>query len=58
MDIMFKVLSLTHWCCPAGSASPSQCALICSPDALNDGCPAKASCKAIVQGHGVCTYDS
>jgi hypothetical protein len=40
----------------AGSSKPTQCALICTPSALDAGCPAKASCKAI-SGTGLCTYD-
>jgi hypothetical protein len=41
----------------AGSSTPSMCALICSPSDEADGCPDKASCKAI-SGTGICTYDS
>ena len=41
----------------AGSSKPTQCALICSPSALDGGCPDKASCKSI-SGTGLCTYDS
>jgi C1A family cysteine protease len=41
-----------------GSSKPTNCALICAPSADgSDGCPDKASCKAI-QGTGICTYDS
>merc|ERR1740138_1972327 len=31
----------------AGSSKPTQCALICTPSALDNACPAKASCKSI-----------
>merc|ERR1719305_2240810 len=41
----------------AGSSKPTQCALICDPSALSDGCPTDASCKSI-SGTGLCTYDS
>jgi C1A family cysteine protease len=41
----------------AGSSKPTQCALICDPSALADGCPTDASCKSI-SGTGLCTYDS
>jgi len=40
----------------AGSTKPTQCALICTPSALDGGCPTNASCKAI-SGTGLCTYD-
>jgi hypothetical protein len=40
----------------SGSSKPTQCALICTPSALDAGCPAKASCKAI-SGTGLCTYN-
>jgi len=40
----------------AGSSSPTNCALICSPSGGNDQCPQNASCKPI-SGIGVCTYD-
>merc|ERR1719305_1537355 len=40
----------------SGSQKPTQCALICDPSALSDGCPTDASCKAI-SGTGLCTYD-
>jgi len=39
----------------AGSSSPTNCALICTPGS-NDECPQNASCKPI-SGIGVCTYD-
>jgi len=43
-----------------GSASPTQCALICAPTAAaaaaaSSGCPAGATCIPI-QGLGICTY--
>lgn len=41
----------------SGSSKPTDCALICVPAALDSGCPAKASCKAI-SGTGLCTYDN
>jgi len=40
----------------SGSQKPTQCALICTPSALADGCPTNASCKSI-SGTGLCTYD-
>lgn len=39
-----------------GSASATNCALICDPNAATSGCPTNASCKAI-SGTGLCTYD-
>lgn len=41
----------------SGSSKPTQCALICTPSAMADGCPKKASCKSI-SGTGLCTYDN
>ena len=38
-----------------GSASPSQCALICRPGPAGGGCPVGATCVPI-QGLGICTY--
>jgi hypothetical protein len=38
-----------------GSASPSQCALICRPGPKAGGCPVGAACVPI-QGLGICTY--
>jgi len=38
-----------------GSASPSQCALICQPEEDDGGCPGTATCQPI-QGLGICTY--
>ena len=40
-----------------GSASPSQCALICRPGPAGGGCPVGATCVPI-QGLGICTYAS
>ena len=40
----------------SGSTKPTQCALICTPSTLADGCPTNASCKSI-SGTGLCTYD-
>jgi len=42
----------------SGSSNPTQCALICDPSqgAGRDGCPARATCKAI-QTTGICTYN-
>jgi len=37
-----------------GSASPTQCALLCDPSAA-DQCPTGATCQPI-QGQGICTY--
>jgi hypothetical protein len=42
---------------PDSNGDPTTCALVCTPAALDGGCPAKASCKA-VQGSGACTYDN
>lgn len=41
----------------SGSSTPSQCALICTPSALNadSQCPGTATCQAI-SGTGICTY--
>jgi C1A family cysteine protease len=39
----------------SGSSTPTNCALICSPE-RNDQCPQNATCKPI-SGIGVCTYD-
>mmetsp|Transcript_36559 Transcript_36559/g.95700 ORF Transcript_36559/g.95700 Transcript_36559/m.95700 type:complete len:396 (-) Transcript_36559:93-1280(-) len=42
----------------SGTTQPTQCALICNPNADSAAvCPDKASCKAI-SGTGICTYDS
>merc|ERR1740117_204633 len=45
-------------CCisTSGSATPSLCALICSPTAASSQCPDGAACHKI-QTSGVCTYD-
>lgn len=40
----------------SGSATPTQCALICRPGG-GSTCPPKASCKSI-QTTGICTFDS
>ena len=40
-----------------GHASPTNCALVCTPGSGSGGCPTGASCQAI-QTVGICTYPS
>merc|ERR1712080_592685 len=40
------------------SSNKKYCALLCSPNGGDATCGAKASCKKVQLGTGVCTYDS